>query len=210
MSFKNALRLVGVVLMVTQAAGAAESAFIDKMPQLAPDTNRAGAMTWIKPGVNPSNYQKVIIEPITIFISPDSDYKGMDANDLKTIADGFNETVAKVFAPEIAVTDKAGPGTLYLRAALTNVKLEKKKRGLLGYTPVGIVVTAARDLVGARISLTNAVLEVETIDSVSGERLGVLIDKAPEEASSEKPSWDAIDKTFSFYAARLKGRMLAK
>ena len=40
------------------------------------------------------------------------------------------------------MVNKAGPGVLYLRAALTNVKVAKKKRGVLGYTPIGFVATS--------------------------------------------------------------------
>lgn len=207
---KRAILFAGALLLSLQAAMAADSGFIDSPPQLAPDADRAGAMIWNKPGVDPAAYTKIMIEPITIFVSPDSEYKGLSAGDLKVLADGFNETLVKTLGPEITVANQAGPGVVYLRAALTNVKLAKKKRGLLGYTPVGLVVTAAKDLAGARISLTDAVLEVEMIDSVSGERLGVLVDKAPKEAGAKDLSWEAIDRAFVFYATRLKGRMLAK
>jgi hypothetical protein len=150
-----------------------------------------------------------MIEPITIFTSPDSEYKDLDANELKSLADGFNETLVTTLEPEIPVLNKAGPGVMYVRAALTNVKLAKKKRGLLGYTPIGFVVTAVADAAGARISLKDAVLEVEVLDAATGERLAVLVDKAPTAAGSEDLSWDSIKKTFTFYAERFKARTLA-
>ena len=42
-----------------------------------------------------------------------------------------------------------------------------------------------------------------------GERIGVLVDKAPNAAGKEL-SWDTVNETFVFYATRLKSRMLAK
>jgi hypothetical protein len=89
------------------------------------------------------------------------------------------------------------------------VKLAKKKRGLLSFTPIGLVVHAAEDVAGENIELKDARLEMEMLDSVSGERLGVLVDKAPETKADEKLSWDSIKATFAFYAERFKSRMQA-
>jgi hypothetical protein len=184
---KNIHRLVlpvlAILAMALQPAAAGSSEFIENMPPLAQDPDRAGAMIWEKPGVDRAAYTKVMIEPITIFISPDSEYKGLNADDMKTLADEFQ--------------------------TLTNVKLAKKKRGLLSFTPIGLVVHAAESAAGANISLKDAELEIEMLDSVSGERLGVLIDKAPVTTGNEKLSWDSIKKTFAYYAERFKLRMQA-
>lgn len=209
MLIKRSLLVAGLLSLFLSPAIAADSKFIENMPQLAKDPERAGAMIWTKPDLNRAAYTRVMIEPITIFISPSSEYQDLDANELKAIADGFSETLTRTLEPEIAVLNTAGPGVVYMRAALTNVKLTKKKRGLLGYTPIGLVVTAVADAGGSRISLNEAALEVEMIDSQTGERLGVLVDQAPTAAENETLSWDSINATFKFYAERFKARMLA-
>ena len=209
MLIKRSLLIAGLLSMSLHQAIAADSKFIDNMPQLAKDSERAGAMIWTKPGMNRAVYTKVMIEPITIFISPNSEYQDLDANELKALADGFNETLIKTLEPEIAVLNKAGPGVMYMRAALTNVKLAKKKRGLLSYTPIGLVATAVADAAGARISLKDAAVEIEMLDSTTGERLGVLVDKAPTTPGNENLSWDSINEVFKFYAERFKARTLS-
>ncbi len=227
MLIKRSLVVAGLLSLFLSPAIAADSRFIDNMPQLTKDPGRAGAMIWTKPDLNRAAYTRVLIEPIAIFISPTSEYQDLDANELKAIADGFSETFTKTLEPEIAVLNTPGPGVVYMRAALTNVKLTQKKRGLLGYTPIGLVVTAVADAGGARISLKDAALEVEMLDSVTGERLGVLVDPALTIAAKEKPqqnfdgaatptttgsetlSWDSINEVFKFYAERFKARMLA-
>lgn len=199
-----------VLALSLTSAFAAESPFIEDMPQLSPDADRPGAMIWEKPGFDRAAYSRVMIEPITIFISPESPYKGVKADDIKALSDSFNEVVAKSLEPEIPVVNQGGPGVIYIRAALTNVKVAEKKRSLLGYTPVGFVVTtAARSAAGGKLTLKDAALEVELFDPVSGERLGVLIDKAPKAADDKEMSWEAIDKTLTYYAERFKARMQA-
>jgi hypothetical protein len=206
---KNSCRflLAGAALALSlQQAVAGDSGFIADMPELTQDADRAGAMIWVKPDVDRAAYTRVMIEPITIFISPDSKYQGLSADELKKLADDFVAALTKELEPEIPVVSQAGPGVLYVRAALTNVEVKKKKRGLLGYTPVGLVAGA---VTGPHLSLKNAVLEIESLDAVSNERVGVLIDKAPTGAEGEELSWDSINQTFAFYAKRFKERTQA-
>lgn len=209
MMMPRSLLAASILVLLVQQAFAANSQFIDNMPQLVPDPDRAGAMIWQKPGINRAAYTRVMFEPMTIFISPDSEYQGLNADELKALADTFREVVTKTLEPEIPVVNQKGEGVLYFRAALTNVKVAKKKRGLLGYTPIGFIAGAVKEAAaGPNVSLKDAVLEIEMLDSVSGERLGVLVDKAPKEAGGEL-SWDSIGKTFTFYAERFKSRMQA-
>jgi len=195
-----------LLLANMQQVLAAGSDFIENMPALSADPDRPGAMIWLKPGLDVTSYTQVMIEPITIFISPDSEYQGLNADELKALTDGFTESMTKILEPEIPVVQQAGPGVLYVRAALTNVHLAKKKRGLFGYTPIGFVLTAAQDAAGKNISLKEAVLEFEVLDSQSSDRLGVLVDKAPTTASQKELSWDSITSTFDYYANRFKSR----
>ena len=203
------LLLLAGLLGLSLQHGALASEFIEDMPEMAQDPDRAGAMFWEKPGVDRARYTKVMLEPITIFISPDSDYKGLTADEMLALAQGFREALTKTLEPEIPVVGQPGPDVLYIRAALTNVKLAKKKRGLLGYTPIGIVVVAAQNLAGKRISLKDAELEIEALDSQSSERVGIVVDKAPKTADTKDLSWDSISNTFAFYANRFKERMKA-
>ena len=203
------LVVLGICALSLQPAIAGSSEFIENMPKLEQDADLAGAKIWQKPGVDRAAYTRVMIEPITIFISPDSKYKGLDANELKALADGFHEALTNALEPEVPVVNQAGPGVLYVRAALIDLKIANKKRGLLGYTPIGFVATAAANAAGMRLTLKDAVLEIETLDSTSGERLGVLVHKAPTTAGDEKLSWDSISKTLAFYAERFKARMQA-
>lgn len=205
----QAILVLGILVLSLKPVFAGSSGFIENMPQLEPDPDRPGAMIWIKPGVERAAYTMVMIEPITFFISPDSEYKGLSADELKSLSDEFQKTLTLTLEPEVPVLHKGGPGVLYLRAALVDVKLAKKKRGLLSFTPIGLVVHAAEDVAGANIELKDAKLEIEMLDSVSGERLGVLVDKAPETKADEKLSWDSIKATFAFYAERFKSRMQA-
>lgn len=207
------MRLISLILLFSifqQPAFAASSGFIRNMPKLHRDPERPDAMIWERTDFKRSAYTKVMMAPLKIYISPNSKYKDLDAKEQSVLSDEFREAVGKALAPEIPMVGKAGPGVLLIRSAVTNVRLEQKKRGILGYTPIGFVVTSIQNAAGQRISLQNAVLEIEMLDSVTKKRLGVLVDKAPAPPRSEKLSWDSIRKTFAFYAERFKARMQAE
>jgi hypothetical protein len=185
-----------------------QSGFLDSYPPLQADASMAGVQRWESPSFDRAKYTRVIIEPITIFIAADSKYKGIDADDLKTLADGFRTALIDALEPDYPVVEKAGSGTLVARLAITNVKLKKKKRGLLGYTPVGMVVTAAKDAAGKRIELVDAGIEAELVDAMTGDQLAVVVDRPPLSGEQGEPeSWAAIQARLQSYARRFRERM---
>ena len=206
--------LIGLALCAFSPPGlsaVASSEFLGTQPDLKPDPGRPGALVWEKPGFDRGKYAKVMFEPLTIFIASDSEYKGLNADDINALAAGFREAVVQTLEPDLPVVNVAGKGVLYVRAAITHVKLRKPPRGLLGYTPIGIVVTAAQDAAGKRISLEDAQLEIEARDAVSGETLAVLVERRPTAQGGGKGdlSWKSIEDTLRFYATRFKSRMMA-
>ena len=200
-TFKNTTLAVALFLGVMQSPVMA-SDFIENMPTLSADPERPEAMVWKKAGFDLSKYDRVMVEPVTIFIDPNSKYKGIKADELKTLSDGFHETLVTTLEPEVAVINEAGEGVLYVRAAIVDLRLEEKRRGLLSFTPVGMVANAMTD----NFSLKDAKLEIEVYDSVSQERLGVLVNKSPK-TEDESLSWDSIKSVFQFYAERFKSKV---
>lgn len=183
------------------------SGFIEDLPALGPDADHPGASIWLKPGLDLAKYGKVAVDQIEIFLDPASSYKGISPDDLKAVADAMYQTMKDQLEPDYALVGKTGPGVLYIRIAVTNVHVKKKKRGLLGYTPIGLAVTTVQDLAGKRVSLKNATFETEALDGASGERLGVLVSQISGVAGKKEYSWGAVLDASDFYAKRFRGRL---
>ena len=81
------------------------------------------------------NYTAVIVDQPEIFIAPNSKYKGMKPDDMKTLADAFRTSMTQALAQDYMIVEQAGPNVLYVRFALSNLQLKKKKKGLLNFTP---------------------------------------------------------------------------
>jgi hypothetical protein len=209
--FSTLLGLAMLALPLLAGAAGPSSEFLDIHPDLKPDPERPGAWIWEKPGLDRAKYTKVLFAPLSLFLAPDSEYKGFNADDVKALAAGFEDTLMRTLEPEIAVVNAAGSGVLYVRPAFTGVKLKRPKRGPLGYTPIGLIVTAAQAAAGKRTSLQEAKLEVELYDAATGEPLAVIIDTLPRKqaGAQEEFSWKTVENTLKFYATRFKARATA-
>jgi len=202
--------LLGSISLVSTAWAADAthySGFIDSYPKLELDPRGGGGQLYIKPGVKLGSYNKIMIVPIEIWMADASKYKGFSPDDLKEITDEFYRVLVSNLEPEYPVVSKPGKGVLVLRLAITDVYARKKKRGLLGYTPIGAVAGAAT---GAyrKVTLNDATIEAELLDAWSLDQLGVLVDKlSVSKEGSEKTSWDDISKSLDYYAKRLRARL---
>lgn len=207
----KSLLLVAIAISSFAFAAGPSGEFLDIHPELKPDPDRPGAQVWQKPGFDRTKYSRVILEPLSIFLAADSEYKGFRADEVEALAAGFRDAVVQTLEPELPVVNVPGSGVLYVRAALTGVKLKKPSRGPLSYTPIGLVVTAAQDAAGKRVLLEEAKLEVEAGDAVTGESLAVIVDSEPAKKAggNGEPSWNSVQETFRFYATRFKASMLA-
>jgi hypothetical protein len=212
MGLKSCFKICAVIAVSFLACSAwaesmATSKFISGNPQYEADKDIPGAIIYRKPGVDISMYTKVLIDPIEIWISEDTDYKGLDPDEAKSITDTLRQALKDELEPDYPVVNEPGPGVLGIRIAITNVGMKKKKRGLLGYTPVGLVLTTAGDLAGLRMELASAVIEAEALDGESHEQLAALIDPFRQD-EEEDVSWENVRKHLSFYAKRLRTRLL--
>ena len=68
---KNTTLAVALILCVVQSPVMA-SDFIENMPALSADPERPEAMVWTKAGFDLSKYNRLIVEPVKIFIDPNS------------------------------------------------------------------------------------------------------------------------------------------
>jgi hypothetical protein len=157
-----------------------------------------------------AKYSAIMIDQPEIFISPDSKYKGMKPDDMKELADLFRGAMARSLSEGYMIVDQPGPNILYVRFALSNLKLKKKKRGLLSYTPVGLVVTAAKEVLLSdltkKIDLKGLTMEMEILDSTSEEQLAASVEVRS--GSKENPaSWSELEALIDVYSQRVRCKL---
>ncbi len=162
-----------------------------------------------------ANYDSLVVDQPEIFISADSKYKGAKPDNLKAIADLMRTSLAtRLEAGGYNIVQSPGPGVLYLRIALADLELIKKKRGLTGYTPTGFIAHATmRGLVkdmAKKVRIDYLTVELELTDSSTGEVLVAgLISKGREEGKekSEVVQWEVFEAFLQNLGRRIACRL---
>ena len=204
------LAAVLVIFSISPAMAQTEivpSGFLDDYGILKPNAEVKGDYNYRKEGVTISKYPNVIIEPLEIWLDPESTYKGVSPDMLKEMTEEFRNIMIKNLVGTVNWVFEPGEGVMSLRIAITNVYAKKPKKSILSYTPIGLVAGGVKKAAGKNYSLTNAVMEGEMSDSVTGELLGALMATQfgkVERKKKDKVTWDGITEDFTAISLRLK------
>ena len=151
----------------------------------------------------PSDFERVLIGGVTFFFADDSKSKDIDADELKKISDALRDSLKEAAQNRWEVVEEPGPGVLQVNVGVSKIKLRNKKRGLLGFTPIGLVTTTAGNLAGMRLTLADASLQGESLDSVSGEPVTYfMVDSIGEYDDEKGMSWEDVRATLQDFATR--------
>ena len=194
--FLSTMFLTGMVYTSTVIG----SPFIEEMPKLTVSADDPNLREWTKPGVNPSDYNSLMIVQPIIFLSEKNKYKGMQPDQMKYFADKVAMIFISKMGSAIEITTTPGPGVLIMNMAITELKM-KKKRGILSFTPIGAVAHAATsqteyedmNKMAEKINMTDANLEIEFLDGASGERVAIrVLTVEGKQKDREEKSWYAL------------------
>jgi hypothetical protein len=200
-----------VFLVAELSANETDSGFLSDYSKLKPVAGTT-ARSYKAPGAEEAykNYKAVMIDQPEFIIAADSAYRGIKPDEAKVVADMMRHAMSKAVSQSIPVVDMAGPGVLYVRIAASNVHLKKKKRGLLGYTPAGFIVTSAAQAgqqMQQKIVLEDMNLEIEVLDSQTQEVLGAVVDKIQPREKKPGASWSSEQEIVDFWSNRLRCRL---
>jgi len=130
-----------------------QSGFLGDYPRMRPSPRISGAWAWWHPRKRVSDYLKIMIDPVTVYLHPEAQSRGVDPDELKELADYFRDEIASriLSSGKYEIVRRTGPGVLRIRAAITDVQ---PKTGL---------------------GVGGASVEVECLDTESGERIVAVI-----------------------------------
>lgn len=168
------IKLLFTTILLPGFVVAEESGFLDDYSILGAEGEYGAVRMYVSENTieGMANYNKVMIDQPMIYIDPDSKSKGMKPDSMTAIAEMLRAAVTDAVNEHYEVVDEKGEGVLYFRWAVTNMYLQKPKRNVLTFTPVGAVGYAAKsglsDFVDKN-TLVDMRLEGELRDSLTGE-----------------------------------------
>ena len=116
----------GTSVTATDSARLTRSGFLSDYARLKPVAAMDGIECWRDTRLNPKQFDKVLVSRIVVSLAPpknekEGEQKTIDPNDLKTMTDYFHASLVKALKPQMQVVDKAGPGVVVIRIALTDL-----------------------------------------------------------------------------------------
>jgi Protein of unknown function (DUF3313) len=176
-----------------------------------PLPNNATDLMYTAPGVfdRIGKYTALMIDQPEILISPKSEYDGAKPADLAAIAEQVRKDLIDALkAGGYGIVESPGPNVLYLKSAITDLMLKRKKRRLLAYTPVGFVVKAGvdatRDMM-EKYDIMGDAAQGQVMDSQSGEVLGEFV--ALRGNNGQRITFDQMNAEIKGFASRLRCRL---
>jgi hypothetical protein len=156
------------------------SGFLGDYSKLVPDAKNGDLLLYEK-GTNVlGKYHKFIFDPVTIYLLPAAQDRGIDPDDLERLAKYFHDAVTDELTKsgryEIVTTP--GPDVLELNVAITNVEPTggKKNAAVKGAATAATVgVAPGASLLVPRLSVGKIGIEGEMLDSTSGERMVAFV-----------------------------------
>lgn len=169
---RRALLTVKVAALCALVAGCVTarppppSGFLPSYAELRADPTDASLLWWEQDGFDWSRYRGVILEPVAVRLHDEAFDRAIRPHELDMLAEALREAVVTELGDDYVVTDEPAADVLRVRCALTEV------------VPVRPAVNALTSFVAvAAVDVGGAAIEVELLDSLTGERLAAGVDR---------------------------------
>jgi hypothetical protein len=106
-------------------------------------------MHWIRPGVDFSKYHKMMVDYVVFALAPDSEYKGIDADEMKKLADAASKALVDALAEKFPIVSEPGPDVIRVKFAIVDLKQSKPALSVITTVlPVGLGISLIKKGVG--------------------------------------------------------------
>ncbi len=169
----SAAALLATILMPISAHSEQQfSGFLGDYKKLAEEKDTAGetVFRYINPKISAGGYDSLLIDATQFYPAPKPSEQVSEGtlNDIRNYVDkGLREKLGE----KLTLATEAGPGVLRIRPAITAVAAQTQ--GLKPYQliPIGFLISSAKGR-GKEAAIQ---MEVDVVDSVSGERMGASL-----------------------------------
>lgn len=196
-----------VLLTVFSSNSAAQDPFLEHPDKLVPTKATPYMSFYLVEDANTrlQGYTKIMIDEPLVFIAADSPYKGIKLARLNGITAGFRAAMIKAMSQDYEVVEKPGKDVLFLRLAMVDLSLKKKRFHILAYTPIGLVLRGGKEVAESEfdravehLSLLGLKIEGQLYDSESAELLGEFVNDRPADRKDPE-SWHQMKLEMTHY-----------
>ncbi|RPJ13303.1 MAG: DUF3313 domain-containing protein, partial [Deltaproteobacteria bacterium] len=178
----------------------------DYYSRLEPGPEGGAKLRWLKPGVDFAKYNKVMLDSVIFFFSDDSEYQGIDPQELKEIGDSANKQLVTALKERYPIVAEPGPDVLRIRFAVTELKQSRPVvSGITSVVPVGIGISIVKKGATGAWSGSGATgAELMVLDSKTNEVIALAKDDRTAGFTERFSKWGSAEEAFKFWAERIK------
>lgn len=134
---------------------------------------------YIKEGDDFSRYRKIMMDEVVFFFKEESDYKGIHPDEINELSREFHKAFIETLGDRL--TESPGHDVLRMRLAVRDLETSNPVSSTMSTViPVGLAVNLVKKGTTVEyIGVGSASMEAEFLDSMSNERIAVVVDKAP-------------------------------
>ncbi len=202
------IAIMSFTLAITAGCGSRvkHSGFLKDYPDFKPGPEGGADLLYVKENVD-FKYNKVMIDHVVFYFSKDAKYRGIHAGELQELANAFHKAMTGALNGGYPLVTEPGPDVLRIRCAITDV-VATRQFWNTATTVTSKGVTIKRSMSEDYNPVGGASMEIDLLDSQTGERIAAAIDtKMAEEYEVVKglKKWGHAENTFDFWAKRLRG-----
>jgi len=202
------LAVVIVLLLAMPAGSAAEikySGFLGNpsvYDLLKPGPEGGAKLRWLKDGVDPKKYDQFMVDSVIFYLADQSDYKGIDPQEMKELADAFNKEIVAAFKDKYPIVAEPGPNVARIRIAITNIKQSRPGVSVVtSIIPVGIGLSLIKKgATGGWSGSGETGMEMMALDSQTNDILVLAVDERKAEFEQRFSKWGSTTDAFKFWS----------
>jgi hypothetical protein len=190
----------------SEAAPQAEGFLHGYYKDLQPGPEGGAKMRWLKPGVDFGKYNKIMLDSVVFFLAADSEYKGIDAQDMKELADSCDKQVVDDLKGTYPIVAEPGPDVVRLRFAITDLKQSRPVlSAVTSVVPIGLGISLIKKgAVGSWSGSGATSAEFMALDSMTNEVIAVAQDERSAGFTERFTKWGSAEDAFKFWGERIK------
>ena len=184
------------------------SGFLKDYSKLAPNPDLEGAVkTYVNADAqkNLHKYVAVIVDPVEVYLATDADDAKVPEKTRAAAANYFRAALTHAVSDAFAPVDQPGPLVLRLRAAVIGVDVG-------GAVAAADKPADANEAIDTAANIGKVGVEIELVDSVTGEQIAAVVDREPlgdgaeigSVSFSKQERWAAAREAFDEWAHRVR------
>ena len=203
--------LITALLASCSSSGPTGSGFLSDYSKLQPNEGQLADLIYISPEADFSKYDSVLIDPVSLRGENAAALPQGERDNLATL---LRQSFIDEMGPRFKLVSEAGPSTLRLRLALSDIQAAKRALNTpTTIVPVGRLISETQRLTtGTQNFAGSAVLEAEVTDSTSGEQLAAGIDRqfGKKRIKTAASKWGEVEKIFDLWAKEITATLVLR